>query len=171
MPSTHLIELTLRVNQRNELRVLFARIHVKVVIGFRHPRRGYVAGADPVPFVTTFDCGSECVAGINEHVIAPAVSITIQEQRCLVESINDAVSRNVFRSACQSGKGRVQVRDVHDVPNNLCLLDHSGPPGEGGNAHAPLSEVALAAAIHHGKHPPARWRTVHHRTVVSHGHE
>ena len=52
---SHLVELALEVDHRNELRVLLPGIHVEVVVGLGHARRGHVAGTDPVPLVATLD--------------------------------------------------------------------------------------------------------------------
>jgi hypothetical protein len=74
------------------------------------------------------------------------VSIRANEQRRLVDAVDDAVGRDAVEGAAEAREGGEQVGLVDDVVDELTGLDGAGPPGEGGDTDAALEEVALAAA-------------------------
>ena len=111
------------------------------------------------------------MARVNVHVVPAAVGVALEQQGRLVETVHDPVGGDVLRRAGQPGERRVQIGHVDDVAHDLTFFDHTRPPGEGRRPHTALGEVALAAAVDHGQHAPARRGAVHHRSVVGHGDE
>ena len=147
MPRPHLIELALRVDERDQLRVLLAWIHVEIVVRLWHARGSHLACTDPVPLVSTLDRGAELVTGVDEDIISPAVGVAIQDQRSLVETVHDPVRWNVLQCTAKPGEGGIQVGHVYGVAHNLSFFNDPRPPGEGRHTNAAFGEIALAATV------------------------
>ena len=72
------------------------RVLEQVKVRFRHTGCRDVACTNPVPFIAAFDGSPEFVAGIDEHIVAASISVAFQKERCLIESVYDAVGRYVL---------------------------------------------------------------------------
>ena len=73
--------------------------------------------------------------------------LAFEQQRCLVESVNNAITRDIFRCLRQAGKGRVQIRNVDDVTSCASCLDDSRPASKGIDPDTTLKMVSLSSAI------------------------
>jgi len=94
------------------------------------------------------------------------VGVAVEKQCRLVHAVDNSIPRNTILCSAETGKGREQVRFVDDATNDLTRLDHSRPPGDGGDAHPSFGVVALAAGVECLIH--ARRAVVNHRPVVGH---
>lgn len=94
-------------------------------------------------FVIPFDGRTQIGAGINEDVIAPTERVAIEQQRSLVDAVDDAIGWDSFLGTGQLRKRSEKVGFVNDVPDQLVFLNHSGSPSSrgspGGPADSPVS--------------------------------
>jgi len=97
-------------------------------------------------FVTTFDSSAEVIAGVDKDPVAPAIGITIHQQRCLIDAIDHPVCGDVFGGPAQPGEGCEQVGFVDHVVDNFTRLNDTWPPGKGWHAHTAFGDVTFTAA-------------------------
>jgi len=143
VPGTHAIELALGVNQRHEHRVVFTSIRVEIVVSLGHAGRSDFPAANPMPLVPPLHRCPESVPRIDEHIVASAMGVAIEQQSRLVNPVDYATSGDVFRRTRQAGEGRVEIRYVDDVANGLSLVDHARPPCKRRHPHSGLLRMCL----------------------------
>src|SRR5271165_205579 len=112
MADFHYGEHTLGREHRKHLAIFFAWVGVEVEEG--SPRQSRFL-TYPDALITALYRRRQYGARVNEDVVAPAEGIAFQEQRGLVDPVNDAVSGDVLGSATEAGKGGEQVGLVNDV--------------------------------------------------------
>jgi len=94
------------------------------------------------------------------------VSIAVQEQCGLINTINNAVGWNVLLSTGQMSEGSVEICNVNDVANNLIWLDNTGPAHQQGNSYSAFPGITFTTTVK--RFDKTRAAIVSHRTIVSH---
>ena len=121
--------------------------------------------------VATLNGRRQRVALVDEYIVSTAMRVTVHQECGLVTSVYAPVRRYVLHCTAQARKRRVEIGHVDDVTDQLSFLDGTWPPGECGNAHTTLGEVALATSKHQFRHSPScRW-VVDHGAIVGHRDE
>ena len=79
----------------------------------------------PIALEAPLDGAREVRSRTDHQVVAAAGTVAVEEQGCLVDTIDHAVGRDVLRPTAQAGEGGEEIADVKNVTTDLPRLDHT----------------------------------------------
>ena len=121
--------------------------------------------------VISLDRGAQVGAGVDEDIVAAAVRVAVQQQRRLINAVDNTVAGMSVGCSGQSSEGGEQIDFVDDVADELTFLNDAGPPGLGRYPDTAFQKIALAAAKDRLSKTATRRRVVGHGAVVRHANQ
>ena len=123
---------------------LFPGVAVEVI---DRQLEGRLSGRRPVHLELLLDGLREVGTIVHMDVVTAPLGITLQEQCCLIDTIDDAVAGYVLLCACDTRHGREDIRNVDNISGIGIGPNHPRPAYKGWHPDAVLGGVRLEAAV------------------------